>query len=206
MAGRKHADLREQKKLINMPSLAFLDAEGEVLVKVPFDQRTVASVLDRGRRAEQYVALRAAVAAGDAKAGAPFLLLQLEEGQLELEAAMERRARVGSIEDAALRAAIDALIVDLRISNELRAVGQEELHTLGKRYYEQLQNGPQPSVQVSRGFYFAILDWAERERNTVAFEAALADLTRVLAITNPGKPWVDRLLERYRETLAGMRR
>lgn len=204
VAGNKHPELRTQKKLMGLPSLAFLDAVGTVLVTVPYEQRTVAGVLQCGRRAEEYVRLRAAVAAGDAQSGAPFLRMQLEEGHLELAAAIACRERIGTIADAELRAEIDAMLVDLCIGTELRAVGQKDRHTLGKRFYERLLAGPQPSVRVSRGYHYAMLEWAERERDVVAFGAALADFTRVLAITDPGKPWVAPMLARYRATLAGM--
>lgn len=177
-----------------------------MLVKVPYDERTVEGVLQQGARAERYVALRAAVAAGDATAGAPFLLLQLEEGQLELAAATARRAQLGAIADAELREAIDTRLVDLCIGTDLRTVGQAERHTLGKRFFAMLQAGPKPSLRVSRGFHYAMLEWAEREHDAIAFGAALDDMTRVLAITDPGKPWVEPLLARYWEILAGLRR
>ena len=184
-----------------MPSLAFLDAEGDVLVVVPFDARTVHGVLQAGRRAERYVALRAAVAAGDAKAKAPFLCMQLEEHQLELPAAVAARAKLAPDEDAKVLAAIDTMIVDLRIATELRAVGQRDRHTLGKQFYEQLRHGPKPSVHASRGFHYAMLEWAERERDTAVFRAALDDFTRVLAITDPDSAWVAPMLDGYRATL-----
>lgn len=182
--------------------MAFFDAEGNVLVTVPFDQHTVPGVLQQGVRAEQYVALRAAVAAGDEKAGAPFLLMQLEETQLDLATATATRSKLGAVADVALREAIDARLVDLRISTELRSVGQAERHTLGKQFFATLQNGPKPSLHVSRGFHYAMLEWAEREHDAVAFCAALDDMTRMLAITDPGKQWVEPLLAGYRKKLA----
>lgn len=191
---------------MGLPSLAFLDAEGNVLVVVPFDARTVQGVLQAGRRAERYVALRAALAAGDDKAKAPFLRLQLEEHQLELAAAVAARAGLAPTEDAALLAAIDTLIVDLRIATELRAVGQEERHTLGKRFYAQLRNGPKPSVHASRGFHYAMLEWAEREHDATAFRDALDDFTRVLAITDPESAWVAPMLDRYQAKLRELQR
>lgn len=192
--------------MIGLPSLAFLDAEGNVLVVVPFDARTVQGVLQAGKRAEQYVALRAALAAGDDKAKAPFLRLQLEERQLELAAAVAAREGLPTNEDAALLAAIDTLIVDLRIATELRAVGQEERHTLGKRFYAQLRNGPKPSVRASRGFHYAMLEWAERERDATAFREALDDFTRVLAIADPESAWVAPMLDRYQAKLRELQR
>lgn len=205
-AGWKYGDLREQKHLLGLQSLAFFDAEGALLVQVPFDQRTVAGLLAVGARAERYVELRAAVAAGKAEAGAPFLLLQLEEGQVDLAAATATRERLGAIADADLRSAIDARLVDLRIATELRAVGQQQRHTLGPRFYALLKDGPRPSLAVSRGFHYAMLEWAEREHDALAFRAALDDMARVLAITDAGKPWVEPLLARYREILAGLER
>jgi len=173
-----------------------------VLVTVPYDQHTVPALLQQGLRAEGYVALRAAVAAGDAKAGAPFLLLQLEEAQLDLAGATAIREKLGAIADAELCFAIDARLVDLRISTDLRSVGQAERHTLGKQFFAMLQNGRKPSLRVSRGFHYAMLEWAERQHDAVAFRTALDDMTRVLAITDPGKPWVEPLLTRYRTTLS----
>jgi len=201
VAGWKYPDLQTQKKLIGLPSLAFLDAEGNVLVKVPFDARTVQGVLQAGKRAEQYVAWRSAVAAGDVAAKAPFLHLQLEEGQLELAAAVSARQQLAAAGDANLLAAIDTQIVDLRIATELRAVGQAERHTLGKHFLAQLRNGPKPSPRASRGFHYAMLEWAERERDAAAFRDALDDFTRVLAITDAQSPWVEPLLAGYRAKL-----
>lgn len=201
MAGWKHADLRERKQLVGLPSLAFLDAEGEVLVKVPFDAFTIDGLRGAGRRAERYVALRAAAAAGKVEAEAPLLLLRLEEGQLELPAALAARERLGAIADAELAAAIEARLVDLRIGTALRAAGQAQRYRLGPQFFAMLRDGPKPSVHASRGFHYAMLEWAERERDAAAFRIALDDLSRVLAITDAGKPWVEPLLARCRDTL-----
>ncbi|MBK8098705.1 MAG: hypothetical protein IPK26_16455 [Planctomycetes bacterium] len=201
MPGRKHGELRAQKQLPGLPSLAFLDAEGQVLVKVPFDQFTIEGLDASSRRAQRYVDLRADVAAGKADPAAPLLLLRLEEGQLELPAAQAERERIGVIANKELQTAIDTRLVDLRIATALRAAGQAERHRLGPEFFAMLRDGPKPSAHASRGFHYAMLEWAELQGDAAAFRMALDDLTRVLTITDAGKAWVEPLLQRYQKTL-----
>ena len=69
-----------------------------------------------------------------------------------------------------------------------------------------LRDGPHPGPEVSRGFWFAILEWAEHEENARVFGEALTGMRDALAVTDPGKPWVTPLLERYQQKLAELRR
>lgn len=191
---------------MGLPSLALFDAEGTLLVTVPYQVRSVEGLLAIGARAEQFVKMRTAVADGDPASRAPFLLMQLEEGQLELAAAKSLRQQVPGSTNEKVRAAIDERLVDLDVATALRASGQAGRAALGPRFLEMLRKGPKPSVHVSRGFHYAMLEWAERERDAAAFREALSDMTRVLAITDPGKPWVEPLLVGYRQKLTELER
>jgi hypothetical protein len=206
---RKYPDLRSRKGLLGLPSIAFLDAEGTVLVNVPVDRRSVDGFAEVGARAREYVRLRAASARGEVAAQAAFLLMQLEERQVDLADATRRRQAWTDARraiDRELLAAIDRRVVDLRIETAVRVAGQKERHTLGPRFLRQLREGPRPSAHVSRGFWFAILEWAERERDVAAFRAGYEGMKGALAVTDPGEPWVENLLARYRAKLDELRR
>lgn len=201
-------ELRKRKGLTGLPSVAFLDAGGDVLVTVPFDRRTMDGLRAHGARAGRYVELRTAAAAGDLRAGAEFLRMQLEERQLSLAQATARQAALGEIGDTELAETIGARIVDLEIEAALRAqsTAKKPRAALGPEFLEIHRNGPHPSVHVSRGFWFAILEWAEQERDVEAFEAALEGMRRALRTTDPDAAWVPRLLGDYEQKLRALRR
>ena len=200
--------LRDQKGLQGLPSMAFLDAAGNVLVKIAFDQRDVAGLRAAGARAKRYVELRAIIAADHPELGAEFLQLQLEEGQLTHQQAKARRTEVAAGKDAPLLAKIDARIVDLEIGEVLRermAAGGTRA-SLGPRFLEVHRQGPHPSVHVSRGFWFAILEWAEAEHDPVAFEEGLAGLRTATMATYPDAEWAVKMLADYEAKLRALRK
>lgn len=203
--GTREPGLREAKGLVGLPSLAFLDAEGDVLITVPFAERTIDGLRHRHERARDYLRLRAA-AADDPVAAGRFLRMQLEEGQLGAESAHARRRALPADLDADLLAAIDLSLLDLDVSAALAAAGQQGRHELGPRFLRMLREGPRPSARVSRGFWYAMLEWAERARDCDAFAEALDGMQRALEVTDRGAAWVEPLLERYRKQLAAMRR
>ena len=88
--GRKYPKLREKKGLSGLPSIAFLDQTGEVLVRVSSKLRTVKGFAEIGRRAREYVRLRTLSKSGDSPASARFLKMQLEERQVDLATAQKR--------------------------------------------------------------------------------------------------------------------
>lgn len=195
--------------------MAFLDATGAVLIQVKYDARTVAGFRAAGARARRYVRDRALAARGDKLAAARFLGTQLDERQVDLAAARARRAKLvansapkdgDGVVDAVQLASLDQKILDLSVSTDMRRVGQRQRHTLGPEFFAMLRKGPRPSLHVSRGFYFAMLEHAERVRDVAGFREALAAMRRGLAATDPGKPWVPNLLARYEEKLEDLAR
>ncbi|MBK8976812.1 MAG: hypothetical protein IPM29_12915 [Planctomycetes bacterium] len=201
-----HPRLREQKGLVGLPSVAFLDAAGTVLVQVPFDHRTVDGFRASGARAHRYVRLRER-ADTDPAAAAGFLLMQLEERQLSLDAARARRASIAELDAADLAARIAARIVDLEVAAALDAArtAGDARATLGPRFLAMHRDGPHPSPYVSRGFWFAMLEWAEARRDPAVFEEALAGMRASLATTDPDATWVPRLLADQEAKLRALR-
>ncbi len=203
VAGRPHATLRKDKGLLGLPSIAFLDAEGRVLLHVPSDARTVEGFRHTGARAQEYVALRKATADGDDKATTKFLIMQLEERQVLLA---DARARDAELERVTLhqRERLDELLLNLQISTMARAAGGDpaKRRATGKRFLQMLKDGPRPNAHVSRGFWFFILEHAETETDVRSFKLALNGMRKALAISDPGKPWVKNLLKRYERILS----
>lgn len=204
--GRPHATLRKDKGLLGLPSLAFLDAEGQVLIRVPPDARSVEGFWRTGARARKYVALRKAAAAGDDKATTEFLIMQLEERQVLLTDGRARDAKLEKVTPSQ-RKHLDALLLNLEISTAARAAGRdpEKRRATGKRFLKMLKDGPRPNAHVSRGFWFFILEHAEAEKDIQSFELALNGMRKALAVTDPGKPWVKNLLKRYEKILSRLK-
>lgn len=202
----KHGRLRQEKGLLGLPSIAFLDADGEVLVQVPARERTVEGFLRTLRRSEDYVRLRKAATEGDPDAAARFLLMQLEEHRLKHPEAQTRRTALDPKLEPELLAAIDLRLLDLEVSAAVQKAGQAGRSALGPRFLAMLREGPRPSPHVTRGFWFAILEWAERERDVEAFAEGLAGMRRALEVTDRDETWVPGLLGRYETTLAELKK
>ncbi len=197
--------LREAKKLQGIPSTAFLDPDGVVLIKVRYDRRrSVAGIAKAGERAKRYIELRTKSVSDD-KARIAFFIMQLEERQLDLKTATKTYAALKDL-PGEQRELLDTHLLDLRISTELRANGQAGRKTLGEAYWNMWRKGPRPSVKVSRGYWYAILEWAKHERDLEVFEQAIEAFGAQLEITDKGEAWVAPLLARYKKQLAELRR
>lgn len=202
----RHRGLGKQKGLVGLPSIAFLTADGEVVVQVPPAVHTVARFERYLARARQLLAWREAAAKGDVRAAASLLIAMLEERQLDRTQALARRAALHD-ETATERARLDELLLDLRIGEELRAAGQdlEQRRALGKRYLAAWAAGPRPSPDVSRGHWFVILEHAEAAQDVDGYAVGLEGLRGNVARTADGAEWGIKMLAEYERTLARLR-
>lgn len=202
----KHQGLGKQKGLQGLPSIAFFTADGEVVVQVPPAVHTVARFAHYAERAQQLLRWRAAAAKGDARAAAALLVAQLEERQLDRAAAEAARGKLAD-ETPSERARLDELLLDLRIGEELLAAGQDAASRrgLGKRYLAMLATGPRPSAQVSRGFWFVMLEHAEAVGDADGFAVGLEGLRGNVERTANGAEWGTRLLAEYEAKRARLR-
>ena len=173
---------------------------------MPYKQRTIPGLRKSAERAHEYLRLRAASAKKDAapRAKALFLRMQLQERQLDLQAAA--RTRKGLEVKTPLLAELDLLILHLRIQTRLGKAGQKGRSDLGPEFWKLWTEGPSPGPRVSRGFWFAILEWAEREKNVEVFAGALEAFRSSLEVTDPAATWVPGLLDRYEAKLGVLRK
>lgn len=202
----KHKGLGKQKGVTGLPGIAFFTADGEVVVQIPASPHSVAQFEHYQQRAQQLLQWRAAAAKGEARAAAALLVAQLEERQLDRKAALARRAALHD-ETEAERARLDELLLDLRIGEELLPVQSDTAarQRLGARFLAMLREGTRPSADVSRGFWFVILEHSEAAGDADGFGLGLDGLRRNVARTSNGAEWGTKLVAGYEAKLARLR-
>jgi hypothetical protein len=206
VAGRTHPNLHKTTGATGLPDLAFFDAAGTLLLKIPYTRRkTGAAIAAGGTRAERYVELRARAAQDDPRARVEFLIMQLEEGQLTTrEADARRRTATGATpEEAKL---LDQLLLELRVGDVLRGAprGEGGRAKAGRELAKWWAEGKRPRPIASRGWWYAILAHADQAGDLQLFDQALAALEQDLNTTDKGAAWIPRTLEIYRKMRAAL--
>lgn len=198
----RHRGLGKEKGVVGLPGFAYLTETGEVIVQVPPSEHSIEQLRTYLQRARQLLAWRAAASRGDARAAAALLIAQLEERQLDRTQAAARRAALTG-ETAEERARLDALLLDLRIQGEISGAGSDldARRKLGARYLESLRTGPRPSPQVSRGFWFVILEHCEASADAEGYAQGLDGLRQNVALTSGGAEWGKKMIAEYEEKL-----
>lgn len=202
----KHRGLGKEKGFTGAPGIAFLDAAGDVIVRIPASAHSVAQFRTYEARARQFLAWRAAVAHGDPRAAAALLIAQLEESQVDRKTAETRRAKLPD-ETADERTRLDALLLDLRIHDDFGGI-QNDLaarRELGRRFLAMLAEGHHPSERVTRGFWMVILEHCEASEDIAGYEIGLAGLRANLERTSGGAAWGVEMVAGYERTLERLR-
>jgi hypothetical protein len=202
----RHKGLGKQKGVTGLPGIAFFTADGEVVVQIPASAHSVAQFEHYERRARQLLQWRAAAAKGDARAAAALLVAQLEERQLDRAAAMAQRNKLHDETDAE-RARLDELLLDLRIGEQLMPVQGDTAarQQLGAKFLAMLAAGSRPSADVSRGFWFVILEHCEEAGDVDGFRIGLEGLRVNVARTSGGAEWGTKMLAGYEQKLEQLR-
>lgn len=202
----KHKGLAKTLGVAGLPGIAFLTQDGSVVVQIPASEHSVAQFERYAARARQLLDWRAAADRGDARAAVSLLVAQIEERQLDLAAAEKRRAALAGETDAE-RARLDELLLDRRIEAEIASVHGDlaARRRLGAKYLAQLRTGPRPSADVTRGFWFVILEHCEASRDADGFALGLDGLRENVRRTANGAEWGRRLVADHEAKLAGLR-
>ncbi|MCA8964838.1 MAG: hypothetical protein KDC48_08120 [Planctomycetes bacterium] len=202
----RHRGLAKEKGVSGLPGIAFFDESGEVILQIPPSEHSLAQFAQYERRARQLLAWREAAQRGDPRAAAELLIAQLEERQLPREAAEKRREALRD-ESADERARLDALLLDLRIGEQLAAVHNdlEARRRLGEQFLKMLRGGTRPSPRVSRGLWFVIMEHCEATADVNGFVVGLDGLRGDVARTAGGAAWGTRMIADYEQKLARLR-
>jgi hypothetical protein len=206
VAGRTHPNLHKTTGATGLPDLAFFDAAGALLLKIPYAKRkTGAGIVAGAARAERYLELRTRAAQKDDRAQVEFLILQLEERQLSTKQAEARRRALTAAtpEESQL---LDQLLLELRVGDVLRGAprGEAGRAKAGKELAKWWAEGKRPRPIASRGWWYAILAHAEATEDLALFDQAYAALETDLNTTDKGAAWIPRTLEIYRKMRAAL--
>lgn len=159
--------LLSEKGFGGFPSICFLDADGNVTVRNL--QRTIDSLARARQNLDALAALRAKVAAAeakgkpDAKAARDLLFVEMD---LQMVTPEQVRERTQSMELAdADRERIERFLVDAEVRavrGKARELGADEV---GKRFAAMVQTGRLPSAENEAYFWQMVLGFAAKQRD-----------------------------------------
>ena len=206
MPARPDAGLPRELGLTGAPRIGFFAADGQLLLEVPPAVHTVARFASFAAQTRELLALRAGAAHGDPRAQAGLLIFGIEHRQVTHRAALTERARLQD-ETPAERQRLDGLLLDMDIGERILAAGQDRAkrRQVGGEFLAMLRAGTRPTADVTRGFWFVILEHAEAQRDAPAYETALAGLRSQLMRTDPDATWARTLLESHTQVLERLR-
>lgn len=167
-----HDGLLSEKGFRGFPSLAFMDAEGNVLARQ--SDRTVAGFRTTLAAVHKFTALKERVAKGEKNLGFALLAAEWELGTLEWEPLKERISALGKLskED---QAKADQMLLDaevLHLSSTVR--NAEALQAAGERLNAMMAAGYAPGPRAELNFWSILLRWADEREDLAAYERAAA--------------------------------
>ena len=180
--GEPYPDLFQQKGGKGFPHLAFLDAEGEVLL-AHSGARTVEKFRRTAEKVQAYRALQRKAAGGDKAAGFDLLVAGLEMGRVTFEEGQKEVAASGDLTPERKAALVPALA-----AAEVRSVvatldSKDEAACLaaGKHFLDMKLAGRIPTGEVdSQPFWVRMMNYAAHEKNPALFEEGLVALKTLL--------------------------
>lgn len=186
--GRPDDDLMRQKEFRGFPSLAIMDAEGEVVKRDV--GRTVEAMSSAIDAVQSYTTLKAKVDAGAKDLAAKLFVAEVRLGKIDVDEAKARLAKFKLTgEDKKL---IDGLIFDKELAGWFDQARNRSLTPpeFFKKIYDAYKAGDRPSSdeQSQTTFWNFLLQGAETAGDADAFEVAAGK-----AIERTKKGYDDRL-------------
>lgn len=171
--GAKYPRLLSEKGGRGFPYLVFLDAEGDVLVKVS-GSRNVDGFKKDSEKLKSLLALKEKAASGDAGAKFDYLIVRIDLGLISVEEAQKERDSMDL--SPAQSKKLDKAFVGLRVAAILAKVRSREAAVdAGKQFAAMLKKGMTPANPDSRewgNFMGYIMLYAEDEGNAGLYEDA----------------------------------
>lgn len=171
--GAKYPRLLSEKGGRGFPYLVFLDAEGDVLIKVS-GSRNVDGFKKDSEKLKSLLALKEKAASGDAGAKFDYLIVRIDLGLLSVEEAQKDRDSM-RLSSAQVKK-FDKAFVGLKIAAMLAKVRSREAAVdAGKQFAAMLKKGMTPSNPDSRewrNFMGYIMLYAEDEKDAGLYEDA----------------------------------
>jgi hypothetical protein len=174
--GEPYPTLLQDKGFRGFPSLAFMDAEGEVIHTQ--GDRSVAGFQRSFTALDVLAKIDEKAAADDPAAATKLFLAKLALDKFEFEAAVAERAKLTAVTDEeALE--IEEMLTNLEVQHVMKEAGRDRA-AAGKRFAAMYADGKVPTGFAARAFFSAIMAHAEAEGDADLFEQAMDAMKEAL--------------------------
>ncbi|GAB4139064.1 MAG: hypothetical protein Fur0037_05110 [Planctomycetota bacterium] len=185
--------LLQEKGFSGFPSLCFMDAEGNVLLKQ--GERSVAGFENSFSALSRRAALAEKAAKGDAKAEKELFLVDLDLGTLSAEQIEQRAKKLTLTKEEKQR--VDQALTDAEVSALLRNSRRAGAEETAAKIAQMARDGRRPSKSMTYSFWSMALRHAATEKDAKLADQAYAELEDLAK--------ADRLYERVLKQLAKLR-
>ena len=176
-----------------------MDAEGNVLTAQR--DRTVKGFEESLVKLASWTDLKKKADGGDKAAKAELVVVELEMGKLEVDAAKEALKDLPALKKD-LQARFDVALIGAEVGSVMKGVRTpEKAAEAGRKFTEMLKAGRAPKGDVSLQFYSAIMQAAETDGDAPLFETAL----KAMRAEHGDKANVKRFLEQGDKRLADLK-
>jgi hypothetical protein len=198
--GDKYDKLLREKGGTGFPTLAFMDADGNVLAKHE-GQRSVAAFESSAAKAKEFLDLKAKAEAGDRAARIELLKKQIDYRHFGAHEAKKRVDAIADLDEAARKEFADR-IVTLKVYEILSTVTRDTPTRVaaGKRYNEMRLAGEIPSGDREFQYFWTfLLEYAESVPDVKLFEEGVAAVEARWGTNARYRSWIDQVKAKMAE-------
>lgn len=200
--GEPYGNLLSEKKFRGFPTMAYMDAEGEVLTSsMPRSVDGFRSV-HAALGAEQALAAKAKAGKLSPADTGKWLIARMDLGKVELEAAQTEFASIEGKLSAEQKKEIGPRLVDMEVAQVMNSTGtamrgkpQDEMEdALAEKYGAMLKAKKIPSDKAAARFWLPIMRSAERGKDEATATRAKTELEALAARDPSQKAMIERML------------
>lgn len=194
--GRKYDGLLKEKGFRGFPSLAFMDAEGEV-VATPPDRSVLAFELCLSALT-RFDDVKARADAGDGEAVAELLIIEHDLGRVKSEAFGERVVAALAVAGDAQRKRLEQIRVDNEVFDLVGvSMGPDGMEKAAKGFLKILDSGrrPSPMGKYAGNMWSMLARWAEQKGNASVIRRCAAGMREDFPSDKRMTSYADRLLK-----------
>lgn len=175
--GHPYDGMLLEKGFRGFPSLAFMDAEGNVLATV--GDRSVANFRKTQEQLTELMDMKARAAKGEKGLKFAIFAAEWELGSIDLEQIKSRADELGKL-DEEQKIQVQQILRDVDVLKELNKISsirdQAErdaaVEAAGKLFHDMLTDGYRPGPKAEAQFWSLMVTWADKNEKVKAFELA----------------------------------
>jgi len=195
--GHPYDKLLQEKGFGGYPSLAFMDAEGEILA-VQGD-RSVDGFRNTYNSVQAYADLQARVAAGEKGLGVEMMVAEWDLGKLKWEDAKKRADGFDKL-TAKQKKVVGQIVLDAEVVERAKSTRDEEkAKAVYARFKELADKGYMPGEKAEGAFWRTILNGADQAEDVKLYGAAVAWMTKTYGDNPRAKDYLQGLADRLAE-------